>query len=168
MVSCTYPAPFHAHTHFLATVCDILILDAAPQAPTSLCAIALLQDLHHLCLVDWVNALQGERDKEAPRFVLLCSFPLVIYCVITVLGPILSFGHCPLMAKTLQHKQNGAKCHPAVSSPCQGSKLSKPHQTITVMGDKVLLPQSQQLFFLHLCEGFCCSSVSVYSSCFII
>lgn len=76
MVSCTYPAPFHAHTHFLATVCGILVLDAAPQAPVSLCAIPLLQDLHHLRLVDWVNALQAGKDEEEPCFILLCSFPL--------------------------------------------------------------------------------------------
>lgn len=76
MVSCTYPAPFHAHTHFLATISGILILDTASQAPTSLCAITLLQNLHHLRLVDWVNTLQVERDKEALCFSLLCSFPI--------------------------------------------------------------------------------------------
>lgn len=101
MVSCTYPAPFHAHTHFLATVCGILVLDAAPQAPTSLCAIALLQDLHHLRLVDWVNALQVERDKEAPCFAPLGSLHLAICCAITVLGPVPSLSHCPTTAKTL-------------------------------------------------------------------
>lgn len=73
MVSCTYPAPFHAHTHFLATVCGILVLDAASQAPTSLCAIPLLQDLHHLRLVDRVNALQVGKDKEEPCFVCVPS-----------------------------------------------------------------------------------------------
>ena len=109
MVSCTYPAPFHAHTHFLATVCGILVLDAAPQAPTSLCTITLLQDLHHLRLVDRVNALQVERDKEAPCVALLRSFPLAICCAITVLSPIPSLGHCPITVKILQHTKDGAK-----------------------------------------------------------
>jgi len=162
MVSCTYPAPFHAHTHFLATVCGILVLDAAPQAPAPLCAIALLQDLHHLCLVDRVNALQTEGEKEVPYFALLCSFPLAICYAITVLGPGPSLSCGPIAAENLQHKKDGAKCHPALSSPCLGSQLSEPpHQDINHPGRQGLATPKPTAFFLHvlLCEGFCCPSV---------
>lgn len=106
MVSCTYPAPFHAHTHFLATVSGILILDAASQAPTSLCAITLLQNLHHLCLVDWVNTLQAERDNEALRFFLLCSLP-IMPSLYLVPSPLLAIATPqPKLSGTIRMEQN--------------------------------------------------------------
>lgn len=57
---CTHPVPLHAHTHFLAGFRATLILNAGQAvpapAPVTLC---ILQDLHHTCLVDGVNALRG-------------------------------------------------------------------------------------------------------------
>lgn len=110
MVSCTYPAPFHAHTHFLATVCGILVLDAATQAPTPLCAVALLQDLHHLRLVDGVDALQGGRDKEAPGFALPWCCPARAQ---------------PITAKILPHEDR-TKSSPALSSLSLGFRFGEP------------------------------------------
>lgn len=167
MVSCTYPTPFHAHTHFLATVCGILVLDTTPQALTSLCAITLLQDLHHLRLVDRVNALQVKGDKEAPCFALLYSFPLAICCDITV------FGHCPIPSKTLQHKKDGAKCHPALSGPSLGSQLSESlTRPINHPRGQWLATPKLTACFLHIlvCESSCYLSFFVlgaYSSCFV-
>lgn len=65
--TCTYPIPFHAHTHFLITICGILIFDAAPQAvsaPPPLRAIALFENFHHFCLVNGVNTLQGKNNNK--------------------------------------------------------------------------------------------------------
>ena len=146
MVSCTYPAPFHAHTHFLATVCGILILDAAPQAPTSLCTIALLQDLHHLCLVDWVNALQVERDKEASRFALLYSFPLAICCAITVLGPVPSLGHCPI--SSTRRMEPNAILHLAVPIWVPSSVSPSPNHK-SPWGTRACYPKADSFFSPH-------------------
>lgn len=55
---CTHPVPLHAHTHFLAGLRAALILNAgqAVPAPPSV-ALGVLQNLHHTCLVDGVDAL---------------------------------------------------------------------------------------------------------------
>lgn len=57
---CTYPVPFHAHTHFLAGLGATLILDAGQAVPAPPpVALRVLQDLHHAGLVDGVQALMG-------------------------------------------------------------------------------------------------------------
>lgn len=57
---CTYPVPFHAHTHFLASLGAALILDAGQAVPAPPpVALRVLQDLHHAGLVDGVESLIG-------------------------------------------------------------------------------------------------------------
>lgn len=55
---CTHPIPLHAHTHFLSGLRTALILNAgqAIPAPPSV-ALCVLQELHHACLMDRVDAL---------------------------------------------------------------------------------------------------------------
>lgn len=68
--TCTYPVPFHAHTHFLATICGTLVFDVASQAvsaPPPLRAVTLFQNLYHLGLVNGVNSLQGIRSRRGNR-----------------------------------------------------------------------------------------------------
>lgn len=55
---CTHPVPLHAHTHFLAGLRAALILNAgqAVSAPPPV-SLRIFQELHHACLVDWIDAL---------------------------------------------------------------------------------------------------------------
>lgn len=62
---CTHPVPLHAHTHFLAGLRAALILNAAQAvpAPPSV-ALCVLQNLHHTCLVDGVDALTERQTRH--------------------------------------------------------------------------------------------------------
>lgn len=78
---CTHPVPLHAHTHFLASLRAALILNAGQTVPAPPpVALCILEDFHHACLVDGVNALMEKTDvrhtkKEAKKYIRNCTNP---------------------------------------------------------------------------------------------